>query len=126
MKKIKNECGQCGSVINDEIESEQNRHPCKKCGSLTRNINVSINESLILRDGIGVKAKHTGDKKPFIESKDIPDYNRDRGKIVNLKRIIDRENDIYHEIITDYETGEIIYEKKEKLSEHTGHGYAKK
>jgi len=45
---------------------------------------------------------------------------------MHLERLIDRENDWYAETVTDPETGEIVHECKEPLSEHQGHGAAKK
>ena len=44
---------------------------------------------------------------------------------MKLERHIDRDNDHYHEKVTDPETGEIIHESDEPLSEHQGHGSAK-
>nr|WP_314656407.1 hypothetical protein [uncultured Fusobacterium sp.] len=48
------------------------------------------------------------------------------GKFSFLKRIIDRNNNLYGEEIHNKETGDIIHECHEKLSEHIGHGSAKK
>lgn len=39
---------------------------------------------------------------------------------------VDRENDRYSETVTEYETGIVIHHCNEKLSEHTGHGSAKR
>jgi len=39
---------------------------------------------------------------------------------------IDKKNDKYKEIVKNKETGEIIHFCEEPLSEHRGHGYAKK
>jgi hypothetical protein len=66
-------------------------------------------ESLVVRDGIGVKAKRLGQKKPY----------------VHRQRVIDRDNDRYFEKITDYDTGEIIHYCEEPLSQHINHGSAK-
>lgn len=46
-------------------------------------------------------------------------------KVVHHQRLIDRDNDVYRETVTDYESGEIIYHCEEPLSEHQGHGSAK-
>jgi hypothetical protein len=40
-------------------------------------------------------------------------------------RRIDRDNDRYDEVVIDPETGEIVHESHEPLSEHWGHGSAK-
>jgi hypothetical protein len=42
------------------------------------------------------------------------------------RRVIDKKNDRYSEIVTDPETGKIIHQTDHKLSEHRGHGSAKK
>ncbi len=44
---------------------------------------------------------------------------------MNLERIIDRDNNMYHEVVTNPVTGEVIYECKESLSKHVGHGTAR-
>lgn len=47
-------------------------------------------------------------------------------KFSYVKRIIDRNNELYGEEIYNRETGEIIYEYYERVSEHIGHGSAKR
>jgi hypothetical protein len=41
-------------------------------------------------------------------------------------RIIDRDNDSYHEIVMDPISGKVVHECKEPLSQHRGHGSAKR
>ena len=41
-------------------------------------------------------------------------------------RRIDRAADLYEEIVTDPETGEIIHGERERLSEHRARGSAKR
>jgi len=48
------------------------------------------------------------------------------GKLVKKVRIIDHETDKYEELIRDQLTGEIFHRCKEPLSQHVGHGSAKK
>ena len=73
-----------------------------------------------------LKARKEGDKKPSYESLQGADLQRSTGKFMQKKRIIDRENDQYEETVIDPCTGEVIYECKEPLSKHRGHGSAKK
>jgi hypothetical protein len=54
------------------------------------------------------------------------DYWRARGKWTKLKRIIDRDNDSYSKTIIDPQTGEVILSVEHPLSEHRGHGSAKR
>lgn len=79
----------------------------------------------MIRDGFGLKAKRPGEKKPYIENLNIPDHCLNLNKTVNKVRMIDRDNDLYFEKITNYETGEIIHLSEEPLSQHQGHGSAK-
>ena len=51
---------------------------------------------------------------------------RSTGKSVERKMLVDRQNDRYMEVVTEYETGVVVHHCDEKLSEHTGHGSAKK
>ncbi len=40
--------------------------------------------------------------------------------------IVDRVNDVYHKLIRDRRTGEVLYEGREPLSEHRDRGDAKR
>jgi hypothetical protein len=44
---------------------------------------------------------------------------------MKLRRIIDRRNNRYQELVVDPQTGETVREVDEPLSEHRGHGSAK-
>jgi hypothetical protein len=92
---------------------------------LRRTIHVSITETVTTRGGISVKAKRQGQSRPYIEDRGIPSYSVNRGKTVLREQVIDRDNDRYFERVTDYDTGEVIHECEEPLSEHRGHGSAK-
>ena len=72
-----------------------------------------------------VKAKHSGDRKPHVELKIGPSHSHALSKPVDHTRLIDRGNDFYRETVTDYESGEVIHQTVEPLSEHVGHGSAK-
>jgi hypothetical protein len=118
-------CAGCGAEVDARGDTSEQRMRCEKYGSTKRNYHVSISEVVVARDGIGVKAKRAGEKKPYIEDLAVPDYSRSLGKIVHRERVIDRDNDRYSEKITDYESGEVIHLCEEPLSQHQGHGNAK-
>ena len=42
------------------------------------------------------------------------------------KRVIDRGNNWYEEVVVDEETGKVVHENCEPLSDHKGHGSAKR
>lgn len=119
------ECADCGAEVDGRGDTPECRIPCSKCGSTKRNHHISITETMTIRDGIGVKAKRPGEKKPYIEDLSVPDHSRSLNKVVHRARVIDRDNDRYFEKITDYESGEIIHQCEEPLSQHQGHGNAK-
>ena len=119
-------CADCGASIVHDADASGTRIPCVVCGSMKRIYNVSITEKIIARDGYGLKAKRLGKKKPYVEDLSIPDYSYSREKYVHKQRVIDRDNDHYFEKVTDYETGEVVHHCEEPLSQHQGHGDAKR
>ncbi len=64
-------------------------------------------------------------KKPLIESKAGLDLHRASGRYYDKVRFIDRQKDLYRELITEPKTGVIIHQCEEPLSKHRGHGSAK-
>lgn len=73
-----------------------------------------------------MKSYHKGKKKAFVE--DITKYvfSYIKRKMTKLSRFINRDNDEYRELVVDPDTGEEIHRCKEKLSDHQGHGSAKR
>lgn len=88
-------------------------------------MHVSLQESAQARDGLGVKARRLGEKRPYFEGMSIPTHSVSTRKLVQREQIIDRDNDRYYEQVTDYDTGEVIHFNEEPLSKHVGHGTAK-
>jgi DNA-directed RNA polymerase subunit RPC12/RpoP len=121
------QCGQCGTNINEspDIESTQ-RQPCPACGSKGRKFGRGIHAELKLRGMLALKARHAGGGRPFVEGKIGSDLHRRSGRWMRLERIIDRGRDWYREHISDRETGEVVCHVEEPLSEHRGHGAAKR
>jgi hypothetical protein len=54
------------------------------------------------------------------------DLHKRTGEWNRLERIIDRVKDWYSEKVVDPDSGRIIHQCEEPLSEHKGHGSAKK
>ena len=117
-------CGKCKLALKEDphIQPDQRILPCPSCGSTTRIFQVTIHDSIVMKSKVGMKARHPGGKKPFIEEVTGDDLHRETGKWMNLSRVYDRENDLYKEIITDPITGEVVHDCIEPLSKHTGHG----
>ena len=121
-------CGDCGRELAEDPSdgSVDARQPCPDCGSTSRNFKVWASDTIVFRTKIGAKARHPNQRRPFHEQVVGADLHRKSGKWMHKERIIDRENDWYSETVTDPETGDVIYECHEPLSEHQGHGSAKR
>jgi len=119
-------CSGCGSPIDETLDVGASRWPCKVCGNTRRTIHASVVETMVARDGIHMKAKRPGQKRPYVEDMSAPSFSVSRQKHVHRSRVIDRDNDKYMERVTDYESGEVIHEDQGKLSEHVGHGTARR
>jgi hypothetical protein len=116
-------CSECKTLIDESSNiTLAQRKPCPQCGSLARIFNASIQETLIIREKIGLKLKRPGNKKPIYESVSGDDLFRATGQWNKLTREIDRENDLYKELIINGETGEVIRDCQEPLTEHVNRG----
>jgi Tat protein secretion system quality control protein TatD with DNase activity len=89
------------------------------------NIHVSISENIVARDSLKFKKKSPEFRKFSFMGVIGWFSSKCYKKGVDLSRIFDKEKDEYHEIVKDINTGKILHETHEKLSEHTGHGSAK-
>ena len=119
-------CGKCKMALKEHSHMKPDqRLPCTCCGSTARIFQITIRDGIVMKSKLGMKARHLGGKKPFIEEVAGDDFHRETAKWMNLSRVYDREHDLYEEIITDPITGEVVHECIEPLSEHTGHGSAK-
>ena len=117
-------CAGCGNELDEHADGEP-RQRCGSCGSTSREIFVDIDERIELHEQLGVELKRQGAKKFAVQDRSGDDYGIVRQKWLKKVRVIDRETDRYLERIWDPETGEIVYECDEPLSQHVGHGSAK-
>ena len=121
------ECGSCGLVFQgDEVGEHPGEHePCPNCGSLRRHIRVSVKETWSWNEYNKIKAKKasTTHKKHKVrhEFEEGKKKGND-GRLVYKKLVKDREHaksdNSYQELVIDVETGKVIEDKHEKLSEH--------
>lgn len=119
-------CGQCGLELEEDTSVPSDcRKPCPMCGSKTRKFHVVLQDTMTFKKKLLIKGRHSKGRKPFIEEVSGDDLHRKSGEWMKLRRVIDRDNDIYHEVVIDPKTGKVIHECKEPLSKHRGHGSAK-
>lgn len=121
-------CGPCGAQLEEPSSTPSGaRTPCPSCGSLARHHKVKMAGGLPApHSQLRLKAKRGGKGKPFLTQVMGDELYRDTQEWRRVERVIDRENDRYTERITRSGSGEIIKEVSESLSEHQGHGAAKR
>jgi len=121
-----------GRKCNADLPSEWARtveEPCPKCGSTGLDISVEIVENISLHECLKGRVKDSNRKSkenPRVKFQVGDSYWRDRKKWVKRNILVDRDRDLYEEVVIDPETGTIVHECKEPLSQHRGHGSAKR
>jgi hypothetical protein len=81
-----------------------------------------------MHSSLTAKGKHagaTGRRKWFVETFSGADWSHRLQRFVRKQRTLDRDNDRYVEKVVDPETGEVLRDVEEPLSDHQGHGSAK-
>jgi hypothetical protein len=120
-------CAKCSTVLADapEVPVSQ-REPCPTCGSTGRLFEVEIKATLEVLTSWRMKARHGVTGPPFFEAKAGADLHRKSGRWMQRDLVIDRDNDRYLERVVDPETGTVVHECEEPLSQHQGHGTPKR
>ena len=123
-------CGDCGLDLPAEWSSCPDDHQCPACGSMSKHVELNLVSTLPLpRDYLSYAVKdhnYPASRNPRKEVLNRPTFSRDDGRMRDEHRTIDKYKNEYHKVITDQETGEIVYERHEPLTEHQGHGSAKR
>lgn len=118
-------CKNCNKKLN------ANEKKCPFCGNVGRQIELLIREDILIsesRMNVKIKNKETGrlNKKYIVDEASIrKEQCYDSGKDVERYIRINRRDNIYKEVVTDTDTGEVIHKTEESLKEHIGHGSAK-
>ena len=119
MDKVEIFCTDCKAILENESSS------CSNCGSEKRTINILVEDEVRLYDQVRIKSKgKIGNRKLSQERIDGHELSAN-GNLVHKIRVIDNVGDVYFEAIKDLD-GNVMHKCQEKLSEHRGHGYAKK
>ncbi len=121
-------CGICGYGFPDPAEASARPadSPCPECGGHSPVFTVQAADTAELHEFVqGARGKRPGKGKPYIETQAGDQYSTARARFMDKYRRIDRDDDWYDEVVIDPETGEIVHECHEPLSEHWGHGSAR-
>jgi hypothetical protein len=120
-------CNSCGVELDESASvSAEERQPCPQCGSLARAFSVTLKSTVTARPSLGLKAKSGGRGKAFLEQKQGDNYSPSRGRWMRLVQIVDRRRNRYRKLVTDPETGEVLRDVDEPLTDHVGRGDAKR
>jgi DNA-directed RNA polymerase subunit RPC12/RpoP len=123
-------CSDCGERLPVEWISSGSKDNCPKCGSPNKTISIDIVEKAAfdIKESLAGKMKdknYNSKKNPRYEFYEGDDKRKSDGKWMQKSRIIDKYKNEYFEKVVDPETGEVIHQCEESLSEHFGHGSAK-
>lgn len=102
--------------------------PCPNCGVVGIDRRIVLADSAVGRDCLGSRSRglRDGKRKNLRESKQGTEFFRKDGRWHEIWRVVDHVNDWYDEVITDEETGQVVHECHEPLSQHHGHGSARR
>jgi len=116
-------CSYCGT---GGLGTEIPRIPCPNCGATARTIHEHLHFAAKAGLHLFIKHKRPGYKRPLYEGGTRMSLSRARQKMVERGQVFDRERDLYVELITDPDTGEVMHHCRERLSDHLGHGSDKR
>jgi len=123
-------CGQCEEILDEPSDTPvDKRAPCLNCGSTSRHFKKEITSEIAVRSGIRGKAR-SGEAgkpggKPWLTFMSEPSWSHRFKKWMYRDKAENRREDHYTEVVRDFDTGEIIHEADEPLSDHRRHGSAK-
>ena len=110
-------CSVCGIPILEPTVVP--RVPCPKCGATARTTRVSLAAECRAEAHLKVHSKHReGGTKVVREVTSGDDYHRKSGRWTYMYRLIDRAHNWYEERFLDRESGKIIHQRAEPLTEH--------
>lgn len=109
-------CGGCGRLL-DEAPDVAVRTPCPDCGSIVRNMGgFHAADGIGLHDSVRVRKIPAGKGTWTLDSLGGDNYTQDLDAWGTLGRTMDRERDLYIEVIELWEGTRI--ESRARLSDH--------
>jgi len=113
--EVKCWCKHCGIEL-----SPSHTGPCPKCGKSGKDCKVTTTTNLVISSNLRARKKRKGVgrfTKEILQGR-FPSGDPKLKKGVDKVRIVDREKKEYHEVVENAETGEVIREVHEPLSQH--------
>ena len=123
-------CANCSLPLPSEWSEKPDDIPCPECGSVYKHVEVFLVEAISsLKDYFSYDIHdrdYSSKRNPRKELLNRPTYSRADDRMRDELRIIDKYQNAYHKIITDQETGDVVYECHEPLTHHQSRGSARK
>src|SRR3954447_26432427 len=124
------ECGDCGEPLDaGNLTPGTTPTPCPKCRSMKQKVKLSFSDEITAkaRDSLKGKVKDSSfpsKKKVRREFFYGSDERKSKGDYIYKEREIDKDANRYRELIRE-ESGEVIRDIEQPLTDHIGHGSAK-
>ncbi|MBN9547240.1 MAG: hypothetical protein J0I19_17375 [Alphaproteobacteria bacterium] len=117
-------CNSCDALILDEVEDDRQDYVvCKGCGAKV----PAISERGNVMSGSAWDPTKSKSKGLLFKQRLAFGVQHNRSRLpIRHERLIDKHNNRYVEKVTARNSGEIIHECDEPLSDHKGHGSDKK
>lgn len=110
-------CGGCLTVLDERSDlALPDRHPCSKCGSINRNVDVRVSDSVGTHESVQSRQTPGGKGSWIVKTRAGDDFTRDLEAWGSRSLTLDRANDSYSEVIELWDGTRI--ESKAPLSDH--------
>lgn len=129
-------CSACRQPINTSADGPDGaRAPCPVCGATTRSVHLTTTDLLAVRSEVNLEMHGRSSEKrrrtPTSQKRHVREQYLSLGPSADgvrrrAHRIFDRDADVYDEIVTDEETGEIVMDLRQPVSAHRDRGTAKR
>jgi uncharacterized FlaG/YvyC family protein len=122
-------CSNCGEARDTSDAQISEIAPCGNCGSKETTVHVGVEERMPkIHEQVEAYSKddsYPSKKKKRQELITGNDLRKDDKKWMDKTRFIDRDRNRYIEKVVDPDTGEVLRDVDEPLSDHFGRGSAK-
>jgi hypothetical protein len=122
------QCSDCGYDFQDFDAAlfPTDPLPCPECGASERHAYLELLDFAAARESTRLVGRPSEGGKPFLQARHAKlSWFQESQRWHVVTRVINRLDDQYDEVITDAETGEIVREVHEPLSQHRGRGSAR-
>lgn len=121
------ECAECGHVFADAVEATRlvDRPTCPICGATARKGSILAQSVIQVTSDTKFVGRSSGGGRPFVKGWLKREWFHRLDRWHRVERIVNRRDDTCDEVITDAETGDVVHECHEPMSEHRGHGSAR-